>query len=87
MGLSHIGSASTNGHIVDVEAAHTRNTSSVDESGTSTSATLSLHRENHETKTTKGKGSEELQDGGYAAWFCVLGAFFALFCTFGWLNA
>jgi hypothetical protein len=25
-------------------------------------------------------------DGGLAGWTCVLGSFFALFCTFGWLN-
>ncbi|KAF8859164.1 MFS general substrate transporter [Acephala macrosclerotiorum] len=28
-----------------------------------------------------------LHDGGLAGWTCVLGSFFALFCTFGWLNA
>lgn len=26
-------------------------------------------------------------EGGLAGWTCVLGSFFALFCTFGWLNA
>jgi len=31
--------------------------------------------------------SEPLPDGGFKGWRCVLGGFFALFCTFGWLNS
>ncbi|KUJ07882.1 MFS general substrate transporter [Mollisia scopiformis] len=39
--------------------------------------------------STVGSTSETnpFPDGGLAAWTCVLGSFFALFCTFGWLNA
>jgi hypothetical protein len=31
--------------------------------------------------------SEPLPDGGFKGWRCALGGFFALFCTFGWLNS
>ncbi|CZS93985.1 related to MFS transporter [Rhynchosporium agropyri] len=27
------------------------------------------------------------REGGLSGWTCVLGSFFALFCTFGWLNS
>lgn len=31
--------------------------------------------------------SEYPRDGGVQGWTCVLGSFFALVCTFGWLNS
>lgn len=37
--------------------------------------------------TTDSNSSKVFPDGGLPAWTCVLGSFFALFCTFGWLNA
>jgi len=41
-----------------------------------------------ETETIDWYPKTELpQDGGLAGWTCVLGSFFALFCTFGWLNS
>ncbi|KAK0109521.1 hypothetical protein ONS95_002210 [Cadophora gregata] len=31
--------------------------------------------------------NEYAREGGVSGWTCVLGSFFALFCTFGWLNS
>ncbi|KAL2068625.1 hypothetical protein VTL71DRAFT_14962 [Oculimacula yallundae] len=31
--------------------------------------------------------TEYAREGGLSGWTCVLGSFFALFCTFGWLNS
>ncbi|KAH7409015.1 putative MFS transporter [Cadophora sp. MPI-SDFR-AT-0126] len=31
--------------------------------------------------------NEHTREGGTSGWTCVLGSFFALFCTFGWLNS
>lgn len=28
----------------------------------------------------------QFPDGGLQAWLCVLGGFFCLFCSFGWIN-
>ena len=37
------------------------------------------------------RGSENLgdftDDGGFEGWTCVIGGWFALFSTFGWLNS
>ena len=36
------------------------------------------------------RGSENLgdfPDGGFEGWTCVIGGWFALFSTFGWLNS
>jgi hypothetical protein len=40
-------------------------------------------------KTEKGKDniSESAIDGGLGGWTCVVGGWFALFATFGWLNS
>ncbi|CZR68684.1 related to MFS transporter [Phialocephala subalpina] len=45
--------------------------------------------ESHTSEAHIGSASKptSAQDGGLAGWTCVLGSFFALFCTFGWLNA
>jgi hypothetical protein len=34
-----------------------------------------------------GNGDSDAQDGGRQGWICVIGGWFALFSTFGWLNS
>ncbi|EKM49893.1 uncharacterized protein PHACADRAFT_265647 [Phanerochaete carnosa HHB-10118-sp] len=56
-----------------------------------TSTTMSAHTypEKHSLtkEVEKGQADEEYPDGGWRAWLTVLGAFFALFCTFGQLSS
>jgi hypothetical protein len=48
----------------------------------------SLQNQANENPISQDRGQKgEPQDGGLAGWKCVLGSFFAVFSTFGWLNA
>ena len=61
-----------------------------EESGISTATTEtvteSLGPRTQTTQITE-KSVEFTTDGGFEGWTCVIGGWFALFATFGWLNS
>jgi len=57
-----------------------------EESGEFSATTASTGALSRKTQTTE-KSDEFPIDGGFEGWTCVIGGWFALFATFGWLNS
>lgn len=41
----------------------------------------------HDGNADHRDGESDVEDGGRRGWICVVGSWFALFSTFGWLNS
>ena len=50
-------------------------------------APAAVHEDDAEKATQPKHPGNDAPDGGALAWFVVLGAWCASFCTFGWLNS